>query len=166
MNDRKTGILEARRQGGAALVIGLLLLLVLTILAISGMTTATLELQMAGNTQYKERAFQAAETGIEQAIDTATFDTSTPFVASNQPADGAVDLDNLAGDADDCETEDCYDFNMEFDTETGTTIVPGGGYSMGTGFQAYHFNIESTGRSRRGAEATHTQSIYIIGPGG
>jgi len=166
MNGKFTGIPQVRRQGGAALVIGLLLLLVLTILAISGMTTATLELQMAGNTQYKERAFQAAETGIEQAIDTATFDTSTPFVAANQPADGAVDLDNLGGDADACETEDCYDFNMEFDTETGTTIVPGGGYSMGTGFQAYHFNIESTGRSRRGAEATHTQSIYIIGPGG
>ena len=50
-----------RHQRGAALVVGLLLLLVLTILAISGMTTATLELQMAGNRQYQERAFQAAE---------------------------------------------------------------------------------------------------------
>ena len=37
---------------------------------------------------------------------------------------------------------------------------------MGTGFQAYHFNVESTGRSERGAEATHQQSVYIIGPGG
>jgi len=145
-----------RPQDGAALVIGLLLLLVLTILAISGMTTATLELQMAGNTQYKERAFQAAETGIEQALDTATFDTSTAHTAANQPVDTTVGTTN----------DDTYDFNMEFDKETGTTIVPGGGYSMGTGFQAYHFNIESTGRSERGAEATHTQSVYIIGPGG
>jgi len=144
-----------RPQDGAALVIGLLLLLVLTILAISGMTTATLELQMAGNTQYKERAFQAAETGIEQALDTATFDTSTAYTAANQPVDTTVGTTN----------DDTYDFNMEFDKETGTTIVPGGGYSMGTGFQAYHFNIESTGRSERGAEATHTQSVYIIGPG-
>jgi type IV pilus assembly protein PilX len=145
-----------RRQDGAALVIGLLLLLVLTILAISGMTTATLELQMAGNTQYKERAFQAAETGIEQAIDQATFDTSKAFTRTDQPVDTTIGTTN----------DDTYDFNMEFDKETGTTIVPGGGYSMGTGFQAYHFNIESTGRSERGAEATHTQSIYIIGPGG
>jgi type IV pilus assembly protein PilX len=155
-----------RRQQGAALVIGLLLLLVLTILAISGMTTATLELRMAGNTQYKERAFQAAETGIEQAIDTATFDTSAPYAVSNQLVDQNVDAADPTGDPDACETEDCYDFNMEFDKETGTTIVPGGGYSMGTGFQAYHFNVESTGRSRRDAVATHTQSIYIIGPGG
>lgn len=144
------------RQRGAALVIGLLLLLVLTILAISGMTTATLELQMAGNTQYKERAFQAAETGIEQAIDQATFDTANALILANQKVDPAVGSTN----------NDTYDARMEFDKNTGTTIVPGGGYSMGTGFQAYHFNIESTGRSERGAEATHTQSVYIIGPGG
>jgi Tfp pilus assembly protein PilX len=144
------------RQRGAALVIGLLLLLVLTILAISGMTTATLELQMAGNTQYKERAFQAAETGIEQAIDQATFDTANALVLANQKVDSTGGSNN----------DDTYDVRMEFDRNTGTTIVPGGGYSMGTGFQAYHFNIESTGRSERGAEATHTQSVYIIGPGG
>ena len=76
------------------------------------------------------------------------------------------DFSQPGGDPVACESEDCYDFNMEFDKDTGTTIVPGGGYSMGTGFQAYHFNVESTGRSRRGAEATHTQSVYIIGPGG
>jgi Tfp pilus assembly protein PilX len=152
---RRNAPLPARQQG-AALVVGLLLLLILTILAISGMTTATLELQMAGNTQYKERAFQAAETGIERAIETATFDTANPYDETNQR------VDTTAGSTND----DTYDFHMEFDRDTGTTIVPGGGYSMGTGFQAYHFNIESTGRSERGAEATHTQSIYIIGPGG
>src|SRR5690606_2858774 len=40
----------SRRQRGAALVVGLILLMVLTVLAISGMNTSTLELQMAGNT--------------------------------------------------------------------------------------------------------------------
>ena len=55
----------ARRQRGAALVVGMILLMVLTLLAISGMNTATLELQMAGNAQYSENAFQASETGIE-----------------------------------------------------------------------------------------------------
>jgi type IV pilus assembly protein PilX len=56
------------RQRGAALVVGLLLMLVLTLLAISGMTTASNELQMAGNEQYQERAFQAADAGVERAI--------------------------------------------------------------------------------------------------
>ena len=44
--------LGSRRQGGAALVVGLVLLMILTLLAISGMNTSTLELQMAGNFQF------------------------------------------------------------------------------------------------------------------
>jgi hypothetical protein len=52
---------KPQRQNGAALVVGLLLLMVLTLLAISGMNTASLELVMAGNTQYQQNAFQAAE---------------------------------------------------------------------------------------------------------
>jgi hypothetical protein len=58
---------------GAALVVGLVLLLILTLLAISGMNTATTELVMAGNEMYQENAFQAAETGIERTMATATF---------------------------------------------------------------------------------------------
>src|SRR5690606_37277184 len=66
----------SRRQRGAALVVGLILLMVLTVLAISGMNTSTLELQMAGNTQFSENAFQAAETGIEVALAAGVTDTS------------------------------------------------------------------------------------------
>ena len=57
-----------RKQKGAALVVGMVLLLVLTLLAVSGMNTASTELIMAGNEQYQENAFQAAEIGIEQAM--------------------------------------------------------------------------------------------------
>ena len=39
------------------------LLLVLTLLAVSGMNTSTLELRMTGNQQFTQNAFQAAETG-------------------------------------------------------------------------------------------------------
>ena len=52
-------------QRGAALVVGLVLMLVLTVLGISGLNTATLELVMASNTQSQQLAFQAAETGID-----------------------------------------------------------------------------------------------------
>ena len=50
-----------RGHSGAALVVGLLLLLVLTILAISGWPPHRSRLLMAGNEQYQERAFQAAD---------------------------------------------------------------------------------------------------------
>ena len=49
-----------QRQQGAALVIGLILLLVLTILAVSGVFTSTMELRMVRNNQSQERSFQAA----------------------------------------------------------------------------------------------------------
>ena len=49
------------RQKGAALIVGLVLLLVLTVLGVSGINMASLELQMTGNTQAAQVAFQAAE---------------------------------------------------------------------------------------------------------
>ena len=149
MNAKPWTRAPAERQRGAALIIGLLLLLILTLLAVAGMNTATLELQMAGNEQYQQRAFEAAETAIEQAILTGSYNTSVPDVRMPTPVDG---------------TNDTYEFVMEFDQDTGETPVPGGGYSLGTGFTAYHFNITATGRSERGARAEHVQSVYIIGP--
>ncbi len=64
-----TGRQLARRgQRGAALVIGLILLLVLTLLAVAGMNSATTELVMAGNEQFHRSAAHAASAGIEEAI--------------------------------------------------------------------------------------------------
>jgi type IV pilus assembly protein PilX len=143
----------ARHQSGAALIIGLLLLLVLTVLAISGMSTSTLELQMAGNQQYSERAFQAADTAIETAVSCGLYNTNIPTEAAACPA-ASVD------------PSDSYDFILYFEPDGGATAVPGGGYSLGSGFQAYHFIVDATGTSGRGATARHSQSFYIIGPGG
>ncbi|MBT8091697.1 MAG: hypothetical protein KJN77_01590, partial [Gammaproteobacteria bacterium] len=64
---------SAGSQRGAALVIGLLLLVVITVLAVSGMNTATTELAMARNDQNYEYAFQAAETGLEYALAQGNF---------------------------------------------------------------------------------------------
>jgi type IV pilus assembly protein PilX len=161
------------RQQGAALVVGLILLLVLTLLAISGMTTASLELQMAGNEQYQERAFQAADAGIEQAMAAGVFNTNAQIGAydnvaavSPVPDRGTgrqiTSCPEVAGAADGQQCE----YFMRFDLQSGTTAVPGGGYSIGTGFQAYHFVIDSYGTADRGALSEHRQSFYIIGPGG
>ena len=55
---------QPNMQSGAALIVGMILLMVMTVLAISTMSTSSLELTMAGNTKYKENAFQLAESGI------------------------------------------------------------------------------------------------------
>jgi type IV pilus assembly protein PilX len=167
-----------RMQAGAALVVGLLLLLVLTLLAISGMTTATLELQMAGNEQYKERAFQAADAAIEHAMQGGVYNTNVTIGTYDPPAspsqpptpdrgngvEGCVP--SIDEDGDRVDSEDCYEYFMRFDEQSGSTPVPGGGYSLGTGFEAYHFVVDTFGTSSRGAASDHQQSFYIIGPGG
>ncbi len=169
---------SSSRQRGAALVVGLLLLLVLTLLAISGMTTAALELQMAGNEQYQERAFQAADVAIERAIQAGVYNTNTPigtYIPSGDPdiaptpdrgdgVAGCVQTLDSTGTASD--SEDCYEYFMRFDEQTGTTPVPQGGYSLGMGFQAYHFVVDGYGTSNRGAASDHVQSFYVVGPGG
>jgi len=136
---------RTNRQQGAALVVGLILLLVITLLAISGMSTASLELQMAGNAQYGQNAFQASENGIEQTMMSGDYDTGT--------------------DTGETSAEYQYETVMTFNKDNGVTDVPEGGYSMGVGkgFKAYHFDITSTGEASRGARAVHVQSFYIKG---
>ncbi len=67
--------MNRKHQQGAALVVGLMLLVVITVLAVSGMNTATTELAMARNDLTAENAFQAAETGLENALNQGRFNT-------------------------------------------------------------------------------------------
>jgi type IV pilus assembly protein PilX len=73
-----------KRQKGAALIITLLILLVMTLIGISGMQTTVLEEKMAGNFKDRNMSLQAAESALRSAEDylntTAilpTFDGST-----------------------------------------------------------------------------------------
>lgn len=138
------------RQRGAALVVGLLLLLILTLLAISGMNTATTELTMAGNEQYQARAFQAAETGIELVINAGTFDPNpappTPAITPFPDPDPLTDDDSVTTR-----------------TFARGSSGPPPGYSFGT-FASEHFEIESAGQSLRNASSTHTQGLFLVAP--
>jgi type IV pilus assembly protein PilX len=143
------------RQHGAALVIGLILLLVITILAVSGMNTSTVELQMAGNTQYAQKAFQAAEIGLERGFRSGVYDTNNPHTIPK--------TDVKAGNPEQ------FEATTRFDTNAGVTPVIGSkGFSMGvgTGFSSYHFNTTGVGTSSRNAQSTHVQSFYVVGPAG
>ena len=63
---------QARREQGIALVIALVFLLMLTILGVAVMDTASMEGRMSGNTQEMNRAFQAAESAIENVFKDGT----------------------------------------------------------------------------------------------
>ncbi len=151
MNNHITSGAIGSRQRGAALVVGLILLLVLTILAVSGVITSTLELRMVGNTQLQERAFQAAEVAIEDALANSPLSTSIPVLQPMIPNPDSPD--------------DQYSFALGF---VGAAPLGSGmtGYSIGTGFTTYHFQVDATGTAPGNAMAQHVQSFYIIGPGG
>ncbi len=143
-----------KKQNGAALVVGLILLVVITVLAISGMNTATTELAMARNDQNTENAFQAAETGIEAALAQGRFDTlATTTVTQNITANESVSA------------------TIQFED---STLVPDRAFSLGvgSGINAYHFIATSTALSARDSGGTsdfdttaiHTQAFYVVGP--
>ena len=142
---------------GAALVVGLLLLLVLTVLGTTGMVTATLELQMAGNAQWQERAFQAAEFAIEQAIHTADLRT-TYTLASPAEFPAAAGGQAMPGS-----TTDAYRYRLYFDSSA-IGLPPPNAAPGETGVVAYYFVVEGTGVSVRGATDVHTQGFYVVAP--
>jgi Tfp pilus assembly protein PilX len=57
-----------RSEKGAALIVALLLLLVLTVLALSLINTSTFEIGISGNEKTRLEAFYAAEAGIQMAL--------------------------------------------------------------------------------------------------
>jgi Tfp pilus assembly protein PilX len=65
------------KQRGAALVVGLILLVVITLLAVVGMNIANTELAGATSEQLRMRAFNAAETGLETRLQTLALDATT-----------------------------------------------------------------------------------------
>lgn len=83
------------RQRGAALIVGLILLMVLTVLAVSSMRTAGLELLMAGNAQFRESAFQLAQTGVDATLRAPPAAPSTDCAAA--PWDAPVDVAAMGG---------------------------------------------------------------------
>ena len=109
-------------------IVGLVLLLVLTVVGVSGMNTATMEITMAANTQFQQDAFQLAEDGIDIAIS---------------------DQEVLDRHADPRNTVDWLG-TPDFDRRAVTTYLedrntPAPGSSVGE-IDAFHFDIVSVGR--------------------
>jgi type IV pilus assembly protein PilX len=68
-----------KHQSGIALIVGLIVLLLLTIIMISALKVTALEERMAGNSQNHNVAFQAAESALREA-EAYIESGDTPFV--------------------------------------------------------------------------------------
>lgn len=152
MKMKRQTMINRKGQQGAALIVGLLLLVVITVLAVSGMNTATTELAMARNDQTYENVFQAAESGLENALAQPVFNAAAPVIIT-PPAPAYQTITAT----------------IQFED---TTLVPDKAFSLGasSGITAYHFNATSqadytvAAGSDRNATAVHTQAFYVVGP--
>jgi Tfp pilus assembly protein PilX len=100
----------ARRQGGATLLVTLIMLIMLTLFAISAMNTATINLQVVGNMQARNDALVATQTAIEKTISTTTF-VNTPNAAIANPCGGVANTI-------------CTDLNGDGVNDLTTTLTP------------------------------------------
>lgn len=78
-------------QRGAALIVSLIMLLLITILAVTAFRLGKSNLQIIGNVQQREQAIDAAQLAIDQVISSVQF-TLTPANAVQNPCNGTPDL--------------------------------------------------------------------------
>lgn len=76
------------RQRGAALIVSLIMLLLITMLAMSSFTLGKSNLQIVGNMQQRNQAFAAAQAAVATVISNTQF-TATPTNAIAAPCMGA-----------------------------------------------------------------------------
>jgi Tfp pilus assembly protein PilX len=137
-----------RFHQGVALPVALMLLTLVLLLAVAAIRSASLGFIMAGNEQFRQNAFVASETGIEQAMAFGTFNPDNTTVALTGTVPGTT-----------------------ADTYTATVVTQLQGAPQGAvfgsswnAFSTYHFEIQSTGTSARNAATTHIQGVAIIAP--
>lgn len=94
-------VISIEKQGGAVLIVGLIMVLLMTIVGLAAIRGSGLQEIMAGNVRDRNVAFQAAEGGLsaaeEYAEDTINlnelpFDGSVPGLIEDSTAEGKVRL--------------------------------------------------------------------------
>ena len=127
---------------GVALVIALMLLLIVTLLATSGMMTSITDLVMVGNEQFHRKATDASSAGVEVAI--AHLASAGASVSALPDVVG----ETAAGD---------YIASTRFAGEESN--LPGFSAEK---FAALHFEIESTGQAPRNASDEQFQGVMLL----
>jgi type IV pilus assembly protein PilX len=137
------------RQKGAALIVGLLLLVIVTVLGVTAIGTANTELVMAGNEQFRERAAQAADAGIETVMMRLRQDVEP--MPGNYDEKINIAIPSQGGDR----------FTTRADYVGESSIS-----NNGSVFTTFIYRVQSTGVSLRNANAVHETGAWTPGPKG
>jgi hypothetical protein len=144
----------ARGKRGAVLAISLMLMMTMTLLAVSTMRTATLELMMVGNAEHREIAFQAAQTGLAVAIGLLD-DNELALVAEEGWSKKNAVTSTPADTGHSFTTSLRYLYRGDPPPEHGAA-----------GQKALYFEIDATGWDRgRNTRAVQTQGFWVFEDG-
>jgi hypothetical protein len=134
-----------KNQSGAALVIALILLIVITLISLASSFTSIFEIKLAGNKRGSTDAFFAADSGIHVVVaDISNFDLPGKYDVGNKylySKDPAVlaDLDNM--------NPTKADITIYYDS-TQAGPPRGLGFSATGNYEFMHYTIESTGKDQ------------------
>jgi Tfp pilus assembly protein PilX len=135
-----------RRHGGGALVVGLVLLSVITLLGLAGATAARVEMQLAHDQRFRENASSAASAGIEFAISHMTGTAGDSDFTLNASLPGQEAAAHFAVRA------------RLMGHEYGLPQAPGANLA------GAHYEILSTGYSARGASDAQRAIVMRVVP--
>jgi len=149
-----------KKQGGAALFVSLIMLLVMTLIIVSGARSSALEILLADNAQNAQQALMRAEDSVLQGNERIELDfAGAPdfdFSASAEDGyyiDGELALDTVDWEAIPSEREGEGDNLREYIVEyLGPAAAIGGGLGIGAGGAAnirYLYRVSGRGASNR-----------------
>jgi type IV pilus assembly protein PilX len=140
-------VLARRQQRGAVLIVALMLLVVLTLLALSAVQDTTLEEHMAGNMRSENVSFQSAEAGLREG-ETWISEQSGKPVASSSGSNGVWILDSPDADTTD-DNPWWSDRDASWWTDNGTAISDDLAYTASDNLtKKPRYIIEERGRVR------------------
>lgn len=103
-----------KKQHGSTLLVGMIMLILLTLLAVSAIQSTTSNLQVVGNAQFREEATAAAQQAIENVISSPAFTTAVPAEQNiDINRDGVTDYSVVFSPAPTCNTYKVLDPNVD-----------------------------------------------------
>lgn len=164
-----------KHQQGAVLMVSLIMLLVLTLIGITGMRTTVLEEKMAGNMNDQNLAFQAAEAAlrdgedlVETLVTNASFDgTAGRYAASDSDPDWFDDTtwsstNSIAysGTLSYVNTQPRYIMKYISDIENNSRSLKTGGYGSRRTSTVSQFRVTARGTGRSDTSKVILQAYY------
>ena len=150
----KKSKLTLRNESGAALVVALLMIVILSLIGLASSSSSTFEIKLSGNKMGSTDAFYAADTGISEiATNIANFNLNS-YDAQTNTYSPFSDSTNTTPNPTKAQTE--------------ITYVPGqSGPPRGMGFSATnlgyaYYQVQSVGKDQAGSGSTATIQEEVV----